>query len=94
MVYIRLPTWKTAIQPSAKHAFDQAGNFTPMQKLMLTRNRIWGNIVGGNVRSGYKELKAPLKGKVVSTYYEFANLKMMYPFVHNWERRNMLKEKY
>ena len=30
---------------------------------MLTRNRVWGNIVGGGVRSGYKELKAPLKGK-------------------------------
>ena len=60
MVYIRLPNFKTAIQVSAKHRFAQDGNFTPTQKLMLARNRIWGNIVGGTERSGYKELKKPL----------------------------------
>lgn len=65
-----------------------------MQKLMLTRNRIWGNIVGGNVRSGYKELKAPLIGKSIMTQYEFSRLKFIQPFLLNWERRNMLKEKY
>ena len=94
MVYIRLPTWKTAINPSVKHTFDQQGNFTPLQKMMLTRNRIWGNIVGGNARSGYKELKAPLKGKAMSVYYEHSRLKMYMPFIKDWDRRNKLKEKY
>ena len=62
MVFIRLPTFKTAINPSVKHTFAQDGNFTPLQKMLLTRNRIWGNIVGGNERSGYKELRKPLVG--------------------------------
>ena len=88
MVYIRLPTWKTAINPSMKHRFDQSGNFTPMQKLMLTRNRIWGNIVGGNERSGYKELRTGLKGKSIANYYEFAMLEDHYPFLKKWEKQN------
>lgn len=62
--------------------------------MMLSRNRIWGNIVGGNVRSGYKELKRPLKGDSMKAYYEQSDLKMMYPFVQNWDRKNDLKEKY
>ena len=57
-----------------------------MQKMMLSRNRIWGNVVGGNVRSGYKELKAPLKGETMRSYYEQSNLRMMYPFVKDWTK--------
>ena len=94
MVYIRLPTFKTAITPSMKHTFDQAGNFTPTQKMMLSRNRIWGNIVGGGERSGYKELKKPLRGKAMATQYEQGDLFRMYPFVQPWAKRNDKKEKY
>ena len=57
MVFLRLPTFKTAINPSNLHRFNQNGDYTPLQKMILTRNRIWGNIIGGNHRSGYKELK-------------------------------------
>ena len=60
MVYIRLPTWKTAINPTLKHTFDQQGNYTPLQKMILSRNRVWGNVVGHGVRSGYKEMKTPI----------------------------------
>ena len=61
---------------------------------MLTRNRIWGNIVGGNDRSGFKELAKPLTGKQKAQRYVNNNMKVIYPFVHNWEKRNLLKEKY
>ena len=76
MVYIRLPTWKTAIRPQPMHLFDQQGNYTPTQKLMLTRNRIWGNIVGAGDRSGYKEMARGLQGKTKKSYYEFESLKL------------------
>ena len=94
MVYIRLPTWKSAINPSTKHTFNQEGNFTPLQKMMLARNRIWGNIVGGNDRSGFKEVSKPTKGKAQLSQYEFSRLNLMYPFIHRWERRNKIKDKY
>jgi hypothetical protein len=61
---------------------------------MLSRNRIWGNIVGGNVRSGWKELKKPMLGRFVMTQYEQGRLSMMFPFLANWDKRNSLKEKY
>jgi hypothetical protein len=62
--------------------------------MMLSRNRIWGNVVGGNNRSGYKELKKPLKGETMKAYYDQSNVKAMYPFIANWGKRNDLKEKY
>ena len=61
---------------------------------MLTRNRIWGNIVGGGVRSGYKELKKPLMGPAVASRYDYSRLEDIYPFVQDWEKRNKTKEKY
>ena len=94
MVYIRVPTFKTAITPNMKHTFDQSGNFTPTQKMMLTRNRIWCNIVGGGERSGFKELKRPLRGKYMMTQYEQADLFMMNPFLKHWAKTNDNKEKY
>jgi len=65
-----------------------------LQKMMLTRNRIWGNIVGEGVRSGYKELRRPLKGPALMTRYEHARLDMMFPFVKDWSITNLRKEKY
>ena len=95
MVYLRVPNWKTAItNPSGKAFFDQKGNYTPLQKMMLTRNRIWGNIVGTNARSGYKELARPMKGPRVQARYEFSDLHIMYPFIKNWDKLNYSKEKY
>ena len=94
MVFIRLPTWKTAIEPTAKHTFAQNKNWTPTQKLMLTRNRIWGNIVGDGVRSGYKELKKPLMGPSVAARYDYSHLEEVFPFVKDWEQRNKRKERY
>jgi len=61
---------------------------------MLTRNRVWGNIVGGGVRSGYKELKAPLKGPAMCTWHEHADAARIYPFIKQWEKLNKRKETY
>ena len=60
----------------------------------LSRNRIWGNYVGGNVRSGYKELKRPWAARAKASYYEHANLKMLFPFFDKWEEHNKKKLKY
>ena len=62
--------------------------------MLLTRNRIWGNVIGNNERSGYKELRSPTLGHLLAKRYEFSRLNMMYPQIKNWERRNYLKEKY
>ena len=61
---------------------------------MLTRNRIWGNIVGAGDRSGYKEMARGLQGKTKKSYYEFESLKLQYPFIAQWEKQNKQKEKY
>jgi len=51
MVYIRLPSFKTGIAPSNATRFNTE-TYTATQKLWLARNRIWGNVIGGNDRSG------------------------------------------
>jgi hypothetical protein len=62
--------------------------------MWLTRNRIWGNVIGGNERSGYKELKKQLQGPARAQYYKFSDLRMMYPFVNNWDAINDKKIKF
>jgi hypothetical protein len=52
MVYVRFPVSKHGINPSPQTMLNVA-NLTPTQKVMLTKNRIWGNMIGGNERSGY-----------------------------------------
>ena len=39
-----------------------------MQKLWLTRNRIWGNIIGGNARSG-KLIEGGNKSNIIIVVY-------------------------
>ena len=60
----------------------------------LARNRVWGNYVGGNARSGYKELKAPWRGRAKSMYYEMHSLKMVYPWIDSWDKWNAKKVKF
>ena len=93
MVFVRFPSFKTGVNPSVRSQINPA-SLTPEQKMLMTKNRIWGNMVGGNERSGYKELRQPLKGPARGHYYEFFNLKMIFPFVKNWEKINLKKEKY
>ena len=60
----------------------------------MTRNRIWGNMIGGNCRSGYKELKKAFDGEARGAYYDNHNLKMVFPFIQDWEAQNKKKIKY
>ena len=83
MVYVRFPVMKTGINPSLKTTMD-VNNLTATQKVLLTKNRIWGNMIGGNERSGYKEMKHAFSGEARVQYYDNWNLKMIYPFVGNW----------
>jgi len=52
MVYVRFPNIKTGIAPSALMAVDPK-NLTATQKVMLSRNRIWGNMLGSAHKNGY-----------------------------------------
>lgn len=51
-------------------------------------------MIGGNERSGYKELKHAFSGEARVQYYDNWNLKMMYPFVANWAENNKRKMRY
>ena len=93
MTYSRWPVFRSGLNVSARTHLNPA-SLTPTQKMELARNRIWGNYVGGNARSGYKELKKPWVGRAKAAYYEFANLKLIYPFIDRWEDHNIKKMKY
>ena len=85
---------KTGITPSLKTALDATMTLNASQKMLLTRNRIWGNMIGGNCRSGYKELKKAFDGEARGSYYDNHNLKMVFPFIQDWEGQNKKKIKY
>lgn len=93
MVYVRFPISKHGINPSPQTMIDPR-NLTPTQKVLFTKNRIWGNMIGGNERSGFKELKKALTGEARGQYYDLSNLKMIYPFVDDWEKQDARKMKY
>ena len=94
MVYVRFPPMKCGVNPSMKTQIDPK-NLTATQKLMFTKHRIWGNMVGGNERSGYKELKKALKGESIGNYYfDALDLKMVYPFIEDWTHLNKKKVQY
>ena len=93
MTYSRWPIFKTGLNASARTHINPAA-LSPTQKMELARNRIWGNYVGGNTRSGFKDMKKLWAGRAKAQYYEFANLKMVYPFVDEWEDHNKKKIKY
>lgn len=43
---------------------------------------------------GYKELRQQLSGNARAQYYKFHDLRMIYPFVNNWEAINDKKMKF
>ena len=93
MVHVRMPYFRTGYNPSKQTSFNPT-QLTPTQRLLLVRNRIWGNIVGGSVRSGFKELAKPIKGPAYGEFYAQSDLKMIYPFIKDWEKSNKYKTTY
>ena len=51
-------------------------------------------MIGGNARSGYKELKKTFDGPARGSYYDNHNLRMVFPFIDDWEKQNQRKIKY
>lgn len=93
MVYVRFPNVKTGISPSPRTMVD-LNNLTATQRVMLTRNRIWGNMLGNSESNGYQTLKKKLQGESRMQWYKMHDLKMIYPWIDNWEDRNKKKLKY
>ncbi|EGR32354.1 hypothetical protein IMG5_086270 [Ichthyophthirius multifiliis] len=93
MPYLKLPTFKLGINPSARSKFDPK-NLTGTQKIQLASCRIFGSTIGGNLRSGGKELK---KRDVSHKILDEFNIKSYdifegFPWIQNQERKEWLKE--
>ena len=58
------------------------------------RNRIWGNMIGGTQRSGFKELAKPMKGPQLVEWYAQSDLKYIFPFIRDWDASNKSKTAY
>ena len=82
-MYIKWPVFRQGLNPSPRTYMDPKA-LTPTQKMELARNRIWGNMVGGNGRSGYKEMKRLWPGRTRSRYYEFGRLGDLMPYVKDY----------
>lgn len=71
--------FKTSIGPSLISKFTP-NNLTPEMKLTLAKHRIFGNIIGGNLRTGLRHLRDPLKGQSKLDYFRYAFEDESFPF--------------
>ena len=53
MTYSKWPIFRTGL-PVNRTTKINPNALTPTQRMELTRNRIWGNYIGGNERSGFR----------------------------------------
>ena len=67
---------------------------SPLQKMAMTRNRIWGHMVGSGYRTGFKDLKMNFHAAPMALNYEQARLNLIFPFVKDWGRLERKKLKY
>lgn len=72
-------SWKTATGPCALSSFTP-NNLTPTQKMILAKARIWGHIIGGNVKAGHKYAKGGFKGEGMIKYFDGAFPEFICPF--------------
>lgn len=84
MPYIKIPKFKTGINPNHRSMFDLA-NLTPTQKLELTSSRIFGHNIGSNHPSGIKVLRRVLVGPARFMRYKYPiwDIRMNLPFYQN-----------
>ena len=93
MVYIKFPNFKTGIRPSAKTTLNM-DKLSPTDKLMLARNRIWGNMIGGSYKNGYARLKKPLTGSYRYNMLFKSQGHLMFPGLKDWEEKQLRLEKF
>mmetsp|Transcript_12926 Transcript_12926/g.24009 ORF Transcript_12926/g.24009 Transcript_12926/m.24009 type:complete len:146 (+) Transcript_12926:679-1116(+) len=70
---------KHAFGPSILSRMDP-NNLTSTDKLMLARARIWGNIIGGNVKTGSRFLRERLQWPAKGAYFDYADFRNYVPF--------------
>ena len=51
-------------------------------------------MLGCGQKNGYAGLKKKFGGEARFNYYELSDLKMVYPWIDNWDDRNKKKTKY
>ena len=93
MTYNRWPVYKTGFNVNRTTGINPQA-LTPTQRMELTRNRIWGNYVGGNARSGFSQMKQLWAGRAKNQYYDMADLKQIYPWINDWRASDNRKFKY
>src|SRR5574343_136691 len=71
--------WNTAIGPSLISSFYPK-DLTPTQKMILARSRIWGDVIGGNLRSGHRLAKKTMPCENMLGYFDDAFDELIFPF--------------
>ncbi|CAI2383472.1 unnamed protein product [Moneuplotes crassus] len=68
---------------------------SPTDKLLLARNRIWGNMIGGmSARNGFKVLKQNWDVYELNKYYDQTQINQFFPGFRDHEEHSLIVEKY
>jgi hypothetical protein len=71
--------WKVSVGPSAISAFTP-NQLTPTQKMILARSRIWGDVIGGNVKAGHRWAKKAWPHEGMMNYFGNSIEDFVFPF--------------
>ncbi|OMJ86871.1 hypothetical protein SteCoe_11503 [Stentor coeruleus] len=71
--------FKIAFKPSVLSKITP-NNLTPSQKMLMARCRIWNEIIGGNLRTGNRVARTPLKGDAMIKYFDYGINEFIFPF--------------
>ena len=63
-------------------------------KLTLARNRIWGNVLTGDVKTGHNWFKKDWKVRRMNNDYQFTQMRNHFPGLRDFEKKAYLMEKY
>ncbi len=93
MPYLKYFTFKTGTNPSVRSSFD-LNCLTGSQKLQLASSRIFGNAIGGNMRSGNRALRAHLKGAKALSIFEIPiwDHQQWFPYLKDFENSEFKHE--
>lgn len=71
--------WKTAVGASLISSFTPK-DLTPTQKMILARSRIWGDVIGGNMKAGHRIAKKTMPCENMLGYFDDAFEDWIFPF--------------